>query len=307
MATLTEQLKNLEVTIAAINSKLEESSGSYESMKDQAAAVVELALKQKDAITATTEAIIEMTQQAEKSATAITNASRAIEKGAAGFAGESGATGNSFGQSFSTSNGGNAVDLIANALKQANSGRVGGLEDAIKQLTDKINSEENAKRISEEGVARAQRILDEAKAFANGRQDVGATLPISNATRLVERMQAQAYAQQQEIDKAKTELNQLVQQQKTTGETTQASAEWKAAITDLQDFVKSLSENKFTNNSEQSTLNQLLQQMTTTYNNNKPQQVYQINLGDSKIRTIDDPSDLITLIEQLSKSKRVAL
>lgn len=84
---------------------------------------------------------------------------------------------------------------------------------------------------------------------------------------------------------------------------------WGEAIGDLKDFKDELTSGKYqgVTGSDESSIKALVDQLTKAWSNNSPIKTYEINLNGVGIKTIDDPTDLINLIEQLSKSKRVAL
>lgn len=86
-------------------------------------------------------------------------------------------------------------------------------------------------------------------------------------------------------------------------------AAWGSSIGDLKDFSTAFASGKYqgVTAEEKSSIQALVNQLTSAWANNSPIKTYSININGSEIKTIDDPTDLIMLIEQLSRSKRVAV
>lgn len=300
MATLTDKFKELDAMVSAINQRLEDSAISYEKMQTQMESIVALAKQTQSAF--------------EKSSDAITNASLAVEKGAAGFAGVSGGYG-------STAADG-AAFVSAQSKVNASAQKILGLQELVDKLgKDAWDSQRKSyqatidanKQFIASNQAQLAILKDQkAKLEQTGVDSKGNAVPIAGNAELAEKTQLQinqylsSLQQYEKMSKVAEDnikiLDSLISDKSTTNE-------WSSAIEELKSFSKDLSSGKYTENSsqDQNQIQTVLNQLVNDWNNNKPIKTYNINVNGSTIRTIDDPEDIIRLIEQLSKSKRVAL
>jgi len=91
-------------------------------------------------------------------------------------------------------------------------------------------------------------------------------------------------------------------QQKGTNE------EWYAAITELKKITEAFQSGQYQGASGSAAeLSGLLSKLSSAWTSNAPIKTYQININGTSIKTIDDPTDLIALIEQLAAAKRRSL
>lgn len=97
---------------------------------------------------------------------------------------------------------------------------------------------------------------------------------------------------------------------KTTESTaSQNNEEWYQAISSLKTMADAFEAGKYTpdNQGTANAVKGLMEQIGSAWERNAPIKTYQININGTSIKTIDDPTDLIALIEQLAAAKRRSL
>ncbi len=103
------------------------------------------------------------------------------------------------------------------------------------------------------------------------------------------------------VDKITKGLDQEGQQKGT-------NEEWYAAITELKKITDAFQSGQYQGaGGSTAELSSLLSKLSSAWTSNAPIKTYQININGTSIKTIDDPTDLIALIEQLAAAKRRSL
>lgn len=180
-----------------------------------------------------------------------------------------------------------------------------GVGEAIEWLTNVMN--ENQKRIQEnlqESEADRQLRDVQQRIAANKAAGVRGDSNDFNLLSNLEKVVAESNRAEQtnvEFDKQLKEVIAALSEKKIADEA--SAADWRDAITEFSDKVIT-DEIKGQTRVDEMSLEKLAKSMMEGLMKGAPSKTYEIKLGGSSIRTIDDPTDLIALIEELARSKK---